>query len=229
MAQTSTAGFSRALAPQIRFIIMKTPMNRPIRTGTDRDEARARILEVAEQHFRRIGHHKTSVADIALELGMSPANVYRFFASRDAINESICGRLMSEVADIALAIALTNAPAVEKLDQLLTAIHQHTKMTLVKERHMHDLIVTATQENWAIIKAHKDRMVTIIEAIIREGVEAGEFEVEDAAEAARAVKSAFTPFFHPILIEQCVRHGEDTEADLRDQICFILKALRKSH
>ena len=62
-------------------------MNRPIRTGADSDEARARILEVAEEHFRRIGYHKTSVADIASELGMSPANVYRFFPSRDAINE----------------------------------------------------------------------------------------------------------------------------------------------
>ncbi len=203
-------------------------MNRPVRTGTDRDEARARILEVAEKHFRRIGHHKTSVADIASELGMSPANVYRFFASRDAINECICGRVVNEVADIAFAIARTNAPAMEKLDQLLTAVHHHNKMTLVKDRRMHDLIVTAMQENWAIIKAHIGRLVMIIEAIIREGIEAGEFEVEDAAEAARAVKSAFIPFFHPILIEHCVQYGEDTEAGLRDQIRFILKALGKS-
>ncbi|MDE5451717.1 TetR family transcriptional regulator [Bradyrhizobium sp. CSA112] len=196
--------------------------------GTDRDETRARILEVAEERFRRIGYHKTSVADIASELGMSPANVYRFFPSRDAINESICGRVLNEVADIAFAIARTNAPAMEKLDQLLTAVHRHNKMTLVKQKHMHGLIVAAMQENWAIIRAHIERMVTIFEAIIREGIEAGEFEVEDAAEAARAVKSAFMPFFHPILIEHCVQHGEDTEAGLRDQIRFILKALGKS-
>jgi AcrR family transcriptional regulator len=196
--------------------------------GTDRDETRARILKVAEEHFRRIGYHKTSVADIASELGMSPANVYRFFPSRDAINESICGRVVNEVADIAFAIARTNAPAMEKLDQLMTAVHRHNKMTLVKQKHMHDLIVAAMQENWAIIKAHIERMVTIFEAIIREGIDAGEFEVEDAAEAARAVKSAFMPFFHPILIEHCIQHGEDTEAGLRDQIRFILKALGKS-
>ena len=202
-------------------------MNCPVRTGTDPDEARARILEVAEQHFRRIGYHKTSVADIASELGMSPANVYRFFPSRDAINEFICGRVLNEVAEIALAIACTNAPAVEKLDQLLTALHQHNKMTLVKEKHMHDLIAAATQENWSIIKAHTERTVTIFEAIIREGIEAGEFEVEDAAEAARAVRSAFMPFLHPVLIEHCVQHSEDIEADLRDQIRFILKALGK--
>jgi len=203
-------------------------MNRPVRTRTDPDEVRARILEVAEEHFRRIGYHKTSVADIASELGMSPANVYRFFPSRGAINEAICRRVVNEVADIAFAIARTNAPASEKLDRLLTAVHHHNKTTLVKEKRMHDMIVAGMQENWAIIKAHVERMVTIFEAIIREGTEAGELKVEDRAEAARAVNTAFTPFFHPILIEHCVRHGEDTEAGLREQIRFILKALGKS-
>ena len=131
---------------------------------------------------------------------------------------------MNEVADIAFAIARTNAPALEKLDRLLTAVHHH-KTKLIKERRMHDMIVAAMQEHWGIIKAHIERMVTIFEAIIREGIEAGEFEVEDPAEAARAVKTAFTPFFHPILIEHCVEHDEDTEEDLRGQIRFILKAL----
>ena len=185
-------------------------------------------MEVAEERFRRVGYHKTSVADIASELGMSPANVYRFFPSRDAINEYICRRVVNEVADIAFAIARTNAPALEKLDRLLTAVHHHKKTRLIKERCMHDLIVVAVQENWAIIKAHNAQMVTIFEAIIREGIKAGEFEVEDSAEAARAVKATFTPFFHPILIEQCVQHGEDTEAGLREQIRFIGKALGKS-
>ena len=168
------------------------------------------------------------MADIAAELGMSPANIYRFFPSRNAINESICGRLMNEVTEIAFAIARTDAPATEKLDQLLTAIHHHSKMMLVKTKPMHDLIVAAMQENWPITQAHTKGMLMILEAIIREGADAGEFDVEDAAEAARAVGSAFVPFFHPILIEHCAVHGEDTEASVRAQICFILRALGKS-
>ncbi|WP_245283884.1 TetR/AcrR family transcriptional regulator [Bradyrhizobium sp. Cp5.3] len=196
--------------------------------GKASNEARARILGAAEESFRRVGHHRTSVADIAAELGMSPANIYRFFPSRLAIDESICGRLMNEVADIAVAIARTDAPATEKLDQLLTNVHRHAKMMLVKAKPMHDLIVAATQENWPIIQAHIKGMLMILEAIIRDGADAGEFDVEDAAEAARAVRSALVPFFHPVLIEHRVVNGEDAEAGLRDQIRFILKALGKS-
>jgi AcrR family transcriptional regulator len=117
-------------------------MNRPVRTRKDSDEARARILEAAEEHFRRVGYNRTSVADIAAGLGMSPANIYRFFPSRNAINESIFRRVVNEVADIAVAIARTNAPATEKLDQFLTAVHRHNKTTLVKARrvrHIYDI------------------------------------------------------------------------------------------
>ena len=198
------------------------------RRTTGRDEVCERILDVAEDHFRRIGHRKTSIADIASELGMSPANVYRFFPSKDAIKESVCMRVMDEVDAIALAVVRTKAPALDKLERLLTAVHHHNKSKLITERCMHDLIAAAMQENWATIKTHLARMVAILEMIIREGAEAGEFEVEDPAAAARAVKTAFTPFFHPILIEHSVEHDEDTEAGLREHIRFIRKALGKS-
>ena len=91
---------------------------------------------------------------------------------------------MNEIAEIAVTIARTNAPALEKLDRLLTAVHHHSKTTLVREKRMHDMIVAAMQENWGGTKAHIARMVTILEAVIREGTEAGDFKVEDPAEAA---------------------------------------------
>jgi len=202
-------------------------MSRHARTRTDPDEVRHRILEVAEEQFRRIGYQKTSVADIAAELGMSPANIYRFFPSKSAINESICGRVVQEIVEIAFSVARTKAPASEKLDRLLTAIHRHNKSTLIKEKRTHDMVAAAMEENWPSIKAHIERMTTIFEGIIREGVDSGEFDVDDPAEASRAVKTAFVSFFHPLLIEHCLQHGEDTEADLRVQIRFILKALGK--
>ncbi len=56
-----------------------------------------RIVEVAERLFGQIGFQKTTVADIARELHMSPANVYRFFSAKAAINEAVARRLLSEV------------------------------------------------------------------------------------------------------------------------------------
>lgn len=197
-------------------------------TATDLEQSRTRILEVAERHFRRIGYHKTSVADIASELGMSRANIYRFFPSRRAINSSVCGLVVKEIAEIAVAITRTDAPASKKLADLLTAIHQHSTRTLVEDRPMHELLVAAMDGSWAIINAHNEHILAILKALVREGMQAGEFNVDDADEAARGIITAFLPFFHPILVEQRVQESEPTAVSLHAQIRFIMQALGMS-
>ena len=59
-------------------------------------DTRSRILATADAYFREIGYQKTTVADIARTLKMSPANVYRFFDSKKAINEAVLERLIGE-------------------------------------------------------------------------------------------------------------------------------------
>src|SRR6266568_576014 len=76
---------------------------------TKPDDTRARIIAAAEALFRRLGFGKTTVADIAAELKMSPANVYRFFASKNAIVEAICKRCLSEVEEKAWTVARSKA------------------------------------------------------------------------------------------------------------------------
>jgi len=197
-------------------------------SGSDLEQARTRILEVAERYFRRIGYHKTSVADIASELGMSRANIYRFFPSRTAINSSVCGLVVKDVAEIALAIARTDAPASKKLADLLTAIHRHSTRMLVEDRPMHQLLVAATDGSWATINAHNEQILAILKALVREGLQTGEFKVEDADEAARGIITAFLLFFRPVLVEQRVQEGGATAVGLHAQIRFIMKALGTS-
>src|SRR5205809_2927960 len=88
-------------------------------------DTRERILVVAERLFREIGYQKTTVADIAKVLRMSPANVYRFFDSKKAINEGVARRLMGGVEDAAQAIATTrHESAASRLRELITTIHR---------------------------------------------------------------------------------------------------------
>ena len=68
-------------------------------------DTRERILVVAERLFREIGYQKTTVADIAKVLRMSPANVYRFFDSKKAIHEGVARAMMGGVEVEARAIA----------------------------------------------------------------------------------------------------------------------------
>jgi len=61
------------------------PRRSPIRptapTGTD--DARERILTAAERCIDRHGIRKTTMDDVACEVGLTRPNVYRYFADRD--------------------------------------------------------------------------------------------------------------------------------------------------
>src|SRR3974390_88741 len=93
---------------------------------TDHTETgvRERVLVTAERLFREIGYQKTTVADIARVLRMSPANVYRFFDSKKSINIGVAQRLMDEVEQASRTIAAGTTAAPNRLRQLLTTIHR---------------------------------------------------------------------------------------------------------
>ena len=86
-------------------------------------DTRDRILEVAERLFRQIGYQKTTVGDIAKELRMSPANVYRFFESKKAIHQAVARGLMGEVELEAQRIVAKPGP--ETTEAVWKAINGH--------------------------------------------------------------------------------------------------------
>lgn len=53
-----------------------------------------RIVVTAERLIRRHGFRKTTIADIASEALMSPANVYRFFGSKDEVRQAVLSRML---------------------------------------------------------------------------------------------------------------------------------------
>jgi AcrR family transcriptional regulator len=174
------------------------------------DETRERILEVAEEHFRRVGYAKTAVADIAAVLGMSPANVYRFFPSKSAINEAIARRLLAQSHALARAIVAEDRPVAERLEALVLALHRYNKSQYVAERRLHDMVEVAMAENWPIVEAHFAEVVSIFATLIADGVARGEFAPCDPQEAATLVKHCFACVLHPSLIAQCA--DQDLEA-----------------
>ncbi|WP_332700370.1 TetR/AcrR family transcriptional regulator [Bosea sp. (in: a-proteobacteria)] len=61
-------------------------------------ERHVRILDAAEHVFARAGFHAATMNDVAVEAGMSPGNLYRYFPSKDAIVAGIAERDRSEIA-----------------------------------------------------------------------------------------------------------------------------------
>jgi AcrR family transcriptional regulator len=189
------------------------------------DDTRARIVETADTLFRRLGFAKTAVADIAAELGMSPANVYRFFPSKTAIVQAICQRCLSEVEEAAWAIARSKAPAAQRIERLILEILAYHKENLLTEQRVNDIVLVAIEHNWDHIRAHKDALRNVVELILRDGIETGEFEAVDPRTTAELILRSVVVFTHPMLIGQCLQDGEDVETEARASVRFLLQAI----
>src|ERR1700712_2027714 len=185
-------------------------------------DTRARILVVAERLFREIGYQKTTVADIAKVLRMSPANVYRFFDSKKAIHEGVARGLMGEVEDAAQSIASGPGPAARRLRELMIAIHRMNSARYVGNSKLHEMVEIAMQESWDVCVAHMERITETIGSVIGEGAATGEFEVSDVPVAAMCACTGMMRFFHPQMIAQCANKPGPS---IDQMIDFILAGL----
>jgi AcrR family transcriptional regulator len=192
---------------------------------TKPDDTRARIMDTAEALFRRLGYAKTAVADIAGELKMSPANVYRFFPSKNAIIEAICQRCLSELEDRAWAVARSRGSAAERLERLVLEILAYHKENNLTDQRVNDIVLVAIELSWGAIRAHKEHMRMVFEAVLREGIERGEFERVDPRETSRLMMISLVNFCHPVLVAQYLQDQGDLEADARATIRFLLRAI----
>src|SRR5882757_143864 len=192
---------------------------------TKPDDTRARIIETAEALFRRLGFAKTAVADIAGELGMSPANVYRFFSSKNAIVEAICQRCLSELDEKAWAVARSRGSAGARLERLFLEIMKYHLENLIVEKRVHDIVLVAMENNWEAVQAHMERICAIIEVILRDGIESGEFERVEPRETALLIKKSMVAFCHPLMLAEGLQDGEDLDTQSRATIRFLLRAI----
>lgn len=194
--------------------------------ATDHPEVDIRlgILLTAERLFREIGYQKTTVADIAKALKMSPANVYRFFESKKAIHEGVARRLMGEVEQATQEIARREKPASERLRALLKTVHQMNAERYVDDSKMHEMVAVAMEQSWDVCHAHIDTINCEFAKVIADGMAEGEFRQADPQQTALCVCASMTRYFHPQLIAE----SADLPGPTIDQmIDFVLAALRE--
>ncbi|MBO0733576.1 MAG: TetR family transcriptional regulator [Methylocapsa sp.] len=182
------------------------------------------IIDIAEKLFRQLGFQKTTVADIARELSMSPANVYRFFAAKSEINAAVCRDILSKIEAEAEKIALARGSAAQRLQNVLTSVERSHHKRYMADRKLHELVEVAITENWSIMNDHNQRITAIVEQIIASGMAAGEFRPGDAALTAQLVNTACIRFCHPRLM---VEYDQKPEPTLEQMVNFCLAALAR--
>jgi AcrR family transcriptional regulator len=190
-----------------------------------RQENITRILDAAERLFRHYGYSKTTVADVARDLGMSPANIYRFFASKVEIHQAICGRMLAMSYELAANICHQKISASDRLRQYVRSQYQLTLDMMLDQQKVHEMVIVAIERDGHVFEKHSDSIHALIADVSREGIASGEFADQDPEVASRCFGAATINLCHPQMVAQCL--AKTNRAAVDELIEFAIRALRK--
>lgn len=178
--------------------------------GPEDHDVRDQILSAATEHFSRYGYEKTTVSELAKSIGFSKAYIYKFFESKQAIGEMICANCLREIEDeVNTAINEAEYPA-EKLRVLFKVIVEASLRLFSQERKLYEIAASAASEKWDATIAYENRILKVLQNIIQEGRQAGDFERKTPIdEAVKAIYLVMRPYLHPLLLQHSISYNTD--------------------
>jgi AcrR family transcriptional regulator len=176
---------------------------------TDAPLTPERILDAAQDVLRRYGPAKTTVVDVARELGVSHGSVYRHFLSKAALRDAVAERWLHSLSEPLEAVASQHGAAPERLRRWLDLLIASKRGRAHDDPELFATYARLAGESRAIITAHVDLLIGQLARIIADGVERGEFAVDDPRAAARAVFDATGRFHNPLYAAQWSDPGID--------------------
>ena len=165
-----------------------------------KDTMRGRILEAAKKRFTHYGYSKTSMAEIAADLQMSPGNLYRYFPGKIDIALAIADEAYDEQHVLLQAIASDKSRvAVARLHDVFHADMVETYAKIEKDPKIFELaqIIKTERPDWMNRQLARER--ELLNEILEDGIANGEFEIENVPFTSEMLQSAMMKFRYPQL------------------------------
>jgi AcrR family transcriptional regulator len=191
--------------------------------GPHEHSVRDQIVQAAGDYFSHYGYGKTTVSDLAKAIGISKAYIYKFFDSKQAIGEAICGDTLKAIRDTVLASVAGGRTATDKLRRFASSMTAASIELFFSDRKLYDIAAFSASEKWQSWSEHRERIEALLLDILREGRESGEFERKTPVdELGRAIILVMQPFVNPLFLQ----HNLDTATDSqREIIGLVLRSL----
>lgn len=201
------------------------------KAGRPAVDRRDEILDAAEQLYEAMGFEKVTVTDVAKALSMSPANLYRTFANRHAIDEAVTRRALSVIEDAAwLEARKASADPIATFRRLCMAISLKTRDLLFRSGRASDLCLAATRANWPPVRDFMDTLHGVIRHVVAEGQRQGLFRADlPLDQTAGSMVYAMCKVWHPIMLDAFGVAGIEAETDALVDLLLAALAIKNEN
>jgi AcrR family transcriptional regulator len=175
------------------------------------------ILDTFTQLVSRFGVDKTTIQDVAKELGFSSGVVYQEFRNKETLIEACFLRLSKSFIQNCLQTATANLPPDQALYLLIKQIFMQMNKFIIENRGFYQYVKGEAflghyRSTNRVEIGFKQELLSIIGSILEKGCQNGIFQIESLSKTAELFFDAFYIFFvRLILTDQDLKQTlEDT-------------------
>ncbi len=173
----------------------------PIIPSETIDDNRRLILDAAEQRYREVGYGKTTMAEIADDVGMSAANLYRYFKNKNEIGCACAKRCMGERIDrLRVVVRTPGLSAVDRLREYVQESLTYSYENAGTDQKINELVQKILNERKDLVHDKVEIEMGLIAEILAMGNSSAEFSVDDVLVTSRNIQTAIVMFNVPTFL-----------------------------
>ncbi|APR35708.1 TetR/AcrR family transcriptional regulator [Paraburkholderia sp. SOS3] len=205
---------------------MNTPLtSAPPSRGPSEHEVRAQIVDAATEYFTRYGYEKTTVSDLAKQIGFSKAYIYKFFDSKQAIGEVICANRLAAIITAVTDSVEDAHSATEKFRRMCKALLASGRELFFQDRKLYDIAAVAAASPWPSVQRYEEQIRQLLTKIVVLGRETDEFERKTPLdEVVSAIFLVMKPYFNPLLLQYNLDSADEATVQLAN---LVLRSLAR--
>ena len=142
------------------------------------DDVKGRILEAAAELFMERGFGGASVREIGERAGVGQSSLYYHVHSKGQLLQQLHSTFVQEMIAKLESVPSSGASAADQLREvihvILTTVETHQSRVTVYLREHHALSTDAKEQ----IQRDRDRVDTLVDAVIQHGIDTGEFRAD---------------------------------------------------
>ena len=194
-------------------------------TSADFDEKRGAILRAAVEIFSRFGFKKATLEEIAKRAGLAKPSIYHYFQSKEELASAVVSYESRALLSMMRSAIEGADSAEEKIKAFVRARYEY----LQAKKNLLTVTQDVFHEVWPLVVEERDRYfeaeLGLLTEIMKEGIEAGELEIEDqelfSVVAISALQGLDRTFWR-------YRRSEDIAEGIQLMLGVFLSGLRSS-
>lgn len=195
-------------------------------TDKQTEDIRENILDAAEARFQTYGYNKTTMSEIASDVGMSAANLYRYYTNKQDIAAACAQKCMSSQLELLReSVRQPGLSATQKLHQCTQVMLSYTHEIASQQPKMNELVNVIVSDHQDIVHFKIEQSCALIAEVLNQGNESGEFAITDTKKTAHTVHNALKLFHVPIFMN--LYDLETLQQKATDVVDLLIQGLAK--